>query len=209
MGVKYFCDRCGKEFNSKGLVIPRYARDDIGVSWWSVEEGLLCEECAEKFNKVKDRLEYAEDFFNMTDYDIALTEYDFKVGDKVITSTDEVGIIESICDCESCKARGFCEPTVKLDGCDNRIYITDFARNNGFKMFYQIGKYKFGNIDKESVERSIEYENNRIKEASKRLEEYEKQLRRLKRLESGEKDEEESSSEEDSWLVDLLDWSLY
>ena len=155
---------------------------------------------------IKDRLEHAKNFFSMTDDDIALMEYDFKVGDTVITDTGVVGVIEDICDCDRCKARGFYEPTVKItDGADDTIWITDTDKENGFRSFYQIGKYKFGNIDKESVECWIENENNNIKVASKRLEEYEKQWMRLKRLESGEEyeDEEENSSEEDLW-----DWLL-
>lgn len=113
-----------------------------------------------------------------------VVEYDFKVGDVVIKDTGEVGIIESICDCDRCKARGFYEPKAKVIDSDDVIYITDTDKRNGFISFYQIGKYKFGNIDKESVECSIECEKENIKEAHKRLREYKKQLSRLNQLES-------------------------
>lgn len=208
MAVKYFCDKCGNEIEKNGVAILINVYDGLGsVLLSEIGRKFLCEECAEKFNMVKDRLEHAEDFFDMTDEDIALMEYDFKVGDTVITSTGEVGIIKSICDCNGCKARGFYEPSVKTINGDYTIWITDTDKSNGFASFYQIGKYKFGNIDKESVERNIEWENTNIKEASKRLEEYESQLRRLKRLELGEeeeKEEEENSSEKGfafDWLL--------
>jgi hypothetical protein len=131
---------------------------------------------------VKDRLEHAEDFFDMSDEDISLMEYDFNVGDVVMTSTGETGVIESICDCERCKARGFYEPQVKLTEGVCNIYITDNDKNNGFKNFFKIGKYKFGNIDKESIERDIELETQNIKEANKRLETYRNQLTTMSAL---------------------------
>lgn len=209
MGCKYFCDRCGDEIEKNGSAILINAYDGLGnVLLSGIGRKFLCEKCTKKFDMIRDRLEHAEDFFDMTDNDIALMEYDFKVGDTVITSTGNAGTIRSICYCDRCKERGFYEPKVEVtDGGDDAIWITDTDKRNGFISFYQIGKYKFGNIDKESVKRSIENENNNIKEACKRLEEYENRLRRLKRLEHCEEDEEEeeeNSSEEDSWLDYLL-----
>ena len=177
--IKYFCDRCNNEFKSGGLAIPIYARDNIGTKIWFMDDKLLCSECTKKFNIVKDRLKYEEDFFDMSDEDIALMEHDFKVGDEVITSTGQVGIIESICDCDRCKERGFCEPNVKLTKGVGGIYITNYDKNNNFSNFYKIGKYKFGNIDKESVKRSIEMETKNIEEANTRLEEHRNQLERI------------------------------
>lgn len=72
MGVRYFCDRCEKEFKSNGLAIETHARDALGMKIAYMGMGLLCEECAKKFNMVKDRLEYEEDFFTMTDDKISL-----------------------------------------------------------------------------------------------------------------------------------------
>lgn len=174
--VKYFCDKCNNEIKSKGLAVQAYARDNLGVKIVFIGNKHLCEDCTKKFNMVKDRLEHAEDFFDMTDKDISLMEYDFKVGDVVMTSTGETGVIESICDCERCKARGFYEPQVKLTDGVYDIYITDNDKNNGFKNFFKIGKYKFGNVDKESIEKDIELETQNIKEANKRLEMYRNQL---------------------------------
>lgn len=177
--IKYFCDRCNNEVKSDGLVVPIYARNGMGVKLLFVCNKHLCNECVKKFNMVKDRLEYEEDFFDMSDEDIALKEYDFKVGDEVITSTGEVGVIESICDCDKCKARGFYEPTVKTTKGTYDIYITDNDKNNGFSNFYKIGEYKFGNVDKESIKRDIEYETHSIEESTKKLEELQKQLERI------------------------------
>ena len=182
MAVKIFCDKCGNEIEKNGIEIWVNLNT---TPLNSIGRKFLCEECAEKFKKVKDRLEHAEDFFDMTDDDIALIEYDFKVGDIVITSNGKTGIIEDICDCDRCKARGFYEPTVKvISGADDTIWVTDTDKEHGFISFYQIGKYRFGNIDKESVEYSIEHERNNIKEATQRLTEYRKQLKRLNLLES-------------------------
>lgn len=177
--IKYFCDRCGNEFKSNGLAVPVYARDGLGAKLLFAKDKHLCDECAKKFNMIKDRLEYEENFFDMSDEDIALMEYDFKVGDEVITSDGCVGVIESICDCYKCKERGFYEPKVKTTKGVYDIYITDNDKKNGFSSFYEIGKYKFGNIDKESIKRDIEYETHNIEEATKRLNEYRNQLERM------------------------------
>lgn len=170
MGIRYFCDKCGNEFKS-----------DSGMAIISQPLGrkFLCDECAKKYELVRPRLECAEDFFDMTDDDISLMEYDFKVGDMVITDTGEVGFIESICDCDKCKARGFYEPSAKAINSDDTIYITDTDKSNGFANFYQIGKYKFGNIDEECVVSGIEYASKDVEEANKRLEKYKKQLHNL------------------------------
>jgi hypothetical protein len=177
--IKYFCDRCENEFKSNGLAIPIYARDGLGAKLMFVGDKHLCDECTKKFNAIKYRLKYEEDFFDMSDEDISLTEYDFKVGDEVITSTGQVGVIERICDCERCKKRGFYEPNVKLTKGVYDIYITDNDKNNNFSNFYKIGKYKFGNVDKESIKCDIERETHNIDEAASRLEEYRKQLERI------------------------------
>lgn len=179
MGVRYFCDRCEKEFISNGLAIETWARDALGVKIAYMGNGLLCEKCAKKFNMVKDRLKCEEDFFTMKDDEISLMEYDFKVGDKVITSTGQVGVIESICNCDRCKERGFYEPNVKTTSGVGTIWITDTDKENGFISFYQIGNYKFGNVDKESIRYDIELETHNIEASNKKLEEYHKQLERI------------------------------
>ena len=71
MGVRYFCDRCDKEFNSNGLLIPIYARDALGTKLCCMGNGYLCEKCAKEFNSIKDYIKYEEDFFTMKDEEVA------------------------------------------------------------------------------------------------------------------------------------------
>lgn len=110
-------------------------------------------------------------------------EYNFKVGDKVITSTGQTGVIESICDCEYCRERGFCEPQVTTINGVGKIWITNNDKRVDFASFYQIGDYYFGNIDKEVVEYDIENETRKIEEATQDRAEYQRQLKRLEILE--------------------------
>ena len=72
--IKYFCDRCGKETKKNAMVVQKeVARGGISDSVMFVfDTGMLCEECAEKFDVIKDKLEHVEDIFNMTDEDIEL-----------------------------------------------------------------------------------------------------------------------------------------
>ena len=133
-----------------------------------------------------------------------VVEYDFRVGDRVITSTGKVGIIESICDCDQCKARGFYEPSVEaVDGVGS-IYITDNDKRVGFRSFYQIGKYKFGNIDKESVEYDIKNETRKIEEAIEDKTTFQRQLNRLDWIESIEE-----TNKEDFYITFDKDGDLY
>lgn len=74
--IKYFCDKCGNEFKSNGLIIPIYARDRCGVKLIFAKDKHLCGKCANKFNAVKNLLEYEEDFFDMLDEDILIPTSD-------------------------------------------------------------------------------------------------------------------------------------
>ena len=101
---------------------------------------------------------------------------EFKVGDKVITSYGEVGVIKSICDCDKCKQRGFLEPQVETEIGVGRIWITDTDKENGFKSFYQIGDYVFGNTDEEFILTSIDYARERFENEVRNISELQKQL---------------------------------
>lgn len=69
-------------------------------------------------------------------------KYEFHVGDYVEDVTGRVGYIQSICQCEQCKARGFYEPFVLYtDG--NSDYITAYEYENGFPGYKRIGQYDF------------------------------------------------------------------
>lgn len=158
--IKIYCNKCGKEItgNVNKEVEERKAIDLHGTvvaKWTDIFH--YCDEC-----------QYED-----------LT-CGFKVGDQVITADGRTGVIESICDCEQCKKRGFYEPRVKLNiGLDN-IWITNTDKENGFTNFFRIGDRAFGNIDGEafdSIKRQIEQRKNEI-------EELEVQLRMLRTIDT-------------------------
>ena len=179
--IKYFCDRCGKE-SRLPIMLPIYVHDGKGSVIMQIDEKLICEDCANKLAEIKNELEqnhYLQDFLQMTDEDIELLRYTFKVGDKVITDDGRTGTITSICDCDKCKKRGFYEPDVKMDFGVGRIWITDTDKENGFSNFYQIGDHIFGNVDAEASERIRK----RIIDLKHEIIEYEAQLNMMKKLE--------------------------
>lgn len=78
-------------------------------------------------------------------------KYDFRVGDYVEDVTGRVGYIQSICQCEQCKARGFYEPFVLYtDG--NSDCITVYEYEKGFPGYKRIGQYDFTKEDKDEIE---------------------------------------------------------
>ena len=185
--IKFMCDKCGAEIvNETVHAIPIYAVDGLGCKLIISHSKHLCEKCAKKFNMVQDRLQNEQDFFDMSDEDIELMRYDFKAGDRVITSDGEVGVIESICDCENCKKRGFYEPQVKTIIGECGIYITDTDKNNGFSNFYKIGKYRFGNLDSGLAKCNIDRIKNRIIELQKEITTYNAQIAVIDNIEDNE-----------------------
>ena len=134
--IKIYCDKCGKEItdNVNKVIEEIEAKDCCGntVMKFTSASYQYCDECMEK----------------------GLT-CGFKVGDKVITSTGEVGKIISFCTCQFCKERGFYEPTVEVEIGNDPIYITDNDKRNNFSSFYKIGDRVFGNIDEDAVKDSI------------------------------------------------------
>ena len=156
--IKIYCDKCGKEItdNVNREVEETKAIDLHGtvVAKWT-DIAHYCDEC-----------QYED-----------LT-CGFKVGDQVITDDGHVGVIESICDCNSCKERGFYEPQVKMEIGDSQIWITDTDKRNGFNNFYKIGDRVFGNVDEDAEQRIRE----QISDLQHQLAEYESQLNVLKDL---------------------------
>ena len=138
--IKYFCDRCGKEIKGKvnehadTTEAAHYVTGEVVATWTTVEH--VCDECEQKEHTCG-----------------------FKVGDKVITSDGRTGTIESICNCDSCKRRGFYEPTVDFGDYTDYIMISD--KEDGFKSYYQIGNHIFGNLDEESVSKELDECNKR------------------------------------------------
>lgn len=165
--IKYFCDRCGREVNfANGYTTPPRMKNENGV----MHHGgfFICNECYHRWSEVKDRVSDL-DFVKMSDGELQPYRCDFKVGDQVITSTGEVGVITSICTCDQCKERGFFEPEVKTELGNWSIWITKNDLNVGFKSFYKIGDHIFGNLDEQSVIDEIEYKKESIRDLQKQI----------------------------------------
>ena len=147
--IKYFCDRCGEEVKREIRYIDVYAYDGLGtpIAYGGCKH--ICEECGTKLDAIEDKIEHEEDFLNMTDEDIELLRYTFKVGDKVITSDGRTGTITDICHCDKCKKRGFYEPTVEIG--NHTDYITISDKESDFVSYYSIGDMVFGNLDEQYV----------------------------------------------------------
>ena len=154
--IKYFCDRCGKESRIH-ITLPIYIHDGKGNVIEQIDEKDICEDCAKKLAEIKDELvkkHYLQDFMLMSDEDIELLRYTFKVGDKVITAEGLTGVVKEVCTCSKCKRRGFYELTVEMeDGSTDWVMRTDKER--GFKSYYSIGDRIFGNLNEESVSKEI------------------------------------------------------
>ena len=105
------------------------------------------------------------------------SDYEFAVGDKVITIYGEVGHVVDICKCRKCVERGFYEPIWKADGSIVEKWITIYDAERGFDDFYQIGKYRFDHEFDKNVVRLM------IKEKEAELASLKKQLEMMDELE--------------------------
>ena len=110
------------------------------------------------------------------------SDYEFAVGDKVVTIYGEVGHIIDICRCDRCIERGFYESTWRSDANHDVDWITIYDAERGFDDFYQIGKYRFGHTFNKSVVRAMiieeEAELRRLKRWLQVMEELEKEVDR-------------------------------
>ena len=110
------------------------------------------------------------------------SDYEFAIGDKVVTIYGEVGHIIDICKCRKCVERGFYEPTWKIDDSGDVGWITIYDAERGFDDFYQIGKYRFGHTFNKSVVRAMiiekEVELRRLKKQLQVMDELEKECDR-------------------------------
>lgn len=94
-------------------------------------------------------------------------KYEFHVGDYVEDVTGRVGYIQSICQCEQCKARGFYEPFVLYtDGNSDCITVYEYER--GFPGYKRIGQYDFtkkdeGKIEPLACETASDYSNEKLR----------------------------------------------
>lgn len=105
---------------------------------------------------------------------------EIKVDDLVIYADGKKGKVTEICECDECRRRGFCEPTVLCE--DYTIdYITIYDKENNFKRFFVIGKTLYGNKvgETEIIEQidKIEEQRTKLKEQNDQLR---KQLYRIK-----------------------------
>nr|DAO00757.1 MAG TPA: hypothetical protein [Caudoviricetes sp.] len=82
-------------------------------------------------------------------------KYEFHVGDYVEDVTGRIGYINSICQCEYCKARGFYEPRVTYTDGDKDC-ITAYECEQGFPYYKRIGQYDFTKKDNDKDEGKIE-----------------------------------------------------
>ena len=103
------------------------------------------------------------------------SDYEFAIGDKVVTIYGEVGHVVDICKCEKCVERGFCEPIWKVDGSIVEKWITIHDAESSFDDFYQIGKYQFGHTFNKSLVRAmITKEEVKLRNLKRRLQAMEK-----------------------------------
>lgn len=99
-----------------------------------------------------------------------IQDYEFNIGDEVITSEGEKGAITRICTCSSCERRGFYEPFWADENDCWEHCISIYDAESGFSNFYKIGKYKFNNIfDKAEVLRTIECHEEELKKLRNQL----------------------------------------
>ena len=146
-----YCDKCNNEvqqLTSMPDTITAYA-GEFPVARFYKGEVQLCDKCLEKLESLHMDI---KDFMTMSDEDIELALYTFKVGDQVITADGRVGTITEICTCERCKERGFYEPRIETEVGLYDIWITDTDKKNGFISYYKIGDRVFGNVDEKQID---------------------------------------------------------
>ena len=84
-----------------------------------------------------------------------IKDYKFNVGDEVITTDGRHGKIVNICECTSCKSRGFLEPFWQPFDGGTEICIPIDVASADFYGYYKIGTYRFNDFDKALVQRHI------------------------------------------------------
>ena len=110
------------------------------------------------------------------------SDYEFAVGDKVVTIYGEVGHIVGICRCDRCLERGFRELTWRSDVDHDVGWITIYDAERGFDDFHQIGKYRFDHEFDKTVLHLM------IKEKEAELASLKKQLEVIEELEKESKE---------------------
>ena len=85
---------------------------------------------------------------------VKLGEYEFCLGDTVITTDGIVGKIIGFRHCDECRKRGFLEPFWEDEESDQ--FITKFDAETGLIGFHRIGKHLLHPFDKDLIESKIE-----------------------------------------------------
>lgn len=85
---------------------------------------------------------------------VQLGEYEFCLGDTVITTDGIVGKIIGFCDCDECRKRGFLEPFWEDE--ESEQFITIHSVKNGLHGFHRIGKHLLHPFAKYWIEGKIE-----------------------------------------------------
>lgn len=105
-----------------------------------------------------------------------IKDYEFHIGDEVITTEGKTGKIVRVCDCDMCADRGFYEPFWKDENDKHERCISIYDAKCGFDAYYKIGNYHFNDFDKGEVLRemaSLEDELKRLIKQLKVIEKYE------------------------------------
>lgn len=92
-----------------------------------------------------------------------IKDYEFYVGDEIITTEGVKGEVIGICTCDKCQERGFYEPIWIDEHNKTERYIDKFMAKAKFVGFYKIGKYRFDDFDKGEVLRNIAYHEDQLK----------------------------------------------
>lgn len=85
---------------------------------------------------------------------VQLGEYEFCLGDTVVTTDGIAGKIIGFCNCDECRKRGFLEPFWKDE--ESEQFITIHSVKNGLHGFHRIGKHLLHPFDKDWIEGEIE-----------------------------------------------------
>lgn len=85
---------------------------------------------------------------------VQLGEYEFCLGDTVITTDGIVGKIIGFCNCDECRKRGFLEPFWEDE--ESEQFITKFDAETGMIGFHRVGKNIIHPFDKDYIEGRIE-----------------------------------------------------
>lgn len=85
---------------------------------------------------------------------VKLDEYEFCLGDTVVTTDGIVGKIIGFCDCDECRNRGF--PELFWEDEDSEQLITIHSVKNDLRGFHRIGKHLLHPFDKDWIESEIE-----------------------------------------------------